>query len=330
MVPLIAASNLAVSTALRIRIAESCRRDLSKVFAVWLREDFNQPADLLSIAAKAAEREGAGQDFQTIAILGFAADAGVLSDPELAALKKGLTRLAGRSPVVNGVPMPFCADAVGILGVALGTTVIADAEVTGNVVGWAMRFLKSAYERDRAEDWQRCLLAAADRKMGAPLKLSFPNSIAVADVRLALLAKGLIHCPDMQVRQDAARVLQIANQEPLGEVECERAALCLAGVEWVIRQVGKQADPAGVFTEHTSTNPLHTPKEDQTGDIDARPQRRRGRRAKISDELKQKALMVQGAHARAQILYGCQYPTSQQKKNVSAILRNYRRKSTAT
>jgi hypothetical protein len=76
MVPLIATASLAVSTALRKRIAESCQRDLSRAFVAWLLEDFKQPVDLLSIAAQAAKREGAGQDFQSVAILGFAADAG--------------------------------------------------------------------------------------------------------------------------------------------------------------------------------------------------------------------------------------------------------------
>jgi hypothetical protein len=327
MVSLIATSNLAVSTALRIRIAESCHRDLSKAFVVWLLADFNQRADLLSIAAQAAEREGAGQDFQSIALLGFAADAGVLSEPELAALKKGLTRLAGRRPVVSGVPMPFCADAVGIVGIALGTGFIADAEVTGQVVVWAKRFLKSAYERDRVEDWQRCLLAAADLKMGAPLKLSIPNSAAVADVRIALLAKGLISCPDAQVRQDAARVLEIAIQELSGEIECERTALRLAGVDWVLRREGKEGDRAGAFTG-LITNPLHTPNEDKQSAIDPRPRKKRGRPTKIPDELKQRALAVQGTKKRAQILYGCQYPTTEQQRNVSGILKHFRSKST--
>jgi hypothetical protein len=326
MVPLIATSNLAVSTALRKSIAESCRRDLSKAFIAWLLEDLNQAADLVSIAAQAAKREGAGQDFQTVAILGFAADAGVLSDPELAALKKGLTRVAGRSPVVNGVPMPFCADAVGILGIALGNAVIANAEINGQVVGWAKRFLKSAYERNRAEDWQRCLFATADLKMGTPLKLSIPNSVAAADVRLALLAKGLIHCPDTQVRQDAARVVQMAIQEPPANVDCERAALCLAGVEWVIRREGEQGYRVAAFTDNLITSPPHTSKDDEQGDIDATPRKKRGRPTKISDERKQRALAVRGVRARAQILYGCKYPTSQQKKNVFAILKNYRSK----
>jgi hypothetical protein len=51
-------------------------------------------------------------------------------------------------------------------------------------------------------------------------------------------------------------------------------------------------------------------------------QRKRGR-PPIREELKQKALAVEGTKARAQILYACQYPTNQQKKNVSSILKYY-------
>jgi hypothetical protein len=256
----------------------------------------------------------------------LAADAGILSEPELSALKKGLSRLAGRSPVVNGVPMPFCADAVGMLGIALGTAVIADAEVTGRVVGWVTRFLKSAYERDRAADWQRCLLAAADLMMGTRLKLSVPNSAAVADVRIALLGKGLIHYPETQVRQDVARVLEIAIQEPSGDIDCEQAALRLAGVEGATRRESEQQYRAGASTEHMVTNPPQTWNADKPSDIDARPRKKRGRPVKISDELKEKALAVQGTTARARVLYQCQYPTIQQQKNVSGILKNYRKK----
>jgi hypothetical protein len=262
MVPLTAASNLAVSTALRKRIAESCQRDLSNAFVAWLLEDFNQPADLLSIAASAAKRQGAGQDFQTIAILGFAAAAAVLSQQQLAALKRGLSRLAGRSPVVSGVPMPFCADAVGILGIALGTAVIANPELTAQMVGWAMRFLKRTYDGDHTEDWQRCLFATADLKMGAPLSLPLPNGVAVADVRLALFAKRLInYYPETQVRQDAARLRNIAIQELPSDVDCERAALCLAAVEWVIRIPATATDKKHGFIKQSEIEALSTGDE---------------------------------------------------------------------
>jgi hypothetical protein len=325
MAPLIATSNLTITAALRKRIDASRPRELSKAFIAWLLEDFN---NLLSIAGAAAKRAGAGQDFLDIAILGLAAHAGVLSEPGVAELKEGLTRLAGLRPIVNGVRMPLYTDAVGMLGVALGTAVIADAELTSQVVGWTRRFLKSAYEMDEVQDWQRCLLAAADLSLGSPLILPFPTSGLVADVRLALLAKGLINSPKTQVQLDTARLRQSTIEEPLGgPVECERAALCVAGVEWVIREAGNQAVPASASTEHIITNPPHTSKEAKRSDIDARPLKKRGRRAKIPDELKEQALRAQGAKERAQILYQCLYPTNQQKKNVSAILRHHRSKS---
>ena len=180
-------------------------------------------------------KEGANFDFQTVAILGLAAEAGILSETQVGRLKNGLYRLAGRSAVVSGVPMAFSADAVGILGVALGTAAVADAEITGQMVGWAARFLKASYERDRAEDWQRCLYAAADRKLGSRLGLAIPGCIAGADTRIALLAKGLIECADAQVRQDVAHTLEVAYREAPDDLDCEDAALRLAALDWVIQ-----------------------------------------------------------------------------------------------
>jgi hypothetical protein len=55
--------------------------------------------------------------------------------------------------------------------------------------------------------------------------------------------------------------------------------------------------------------------------------KKRGRPTEIPDERKQRALAVRGGKARAQILYATKYPTPQQVKNVSSILKHYRRKS---
>jgi len=233
MVPVIALSHVEARTALRARVSDSCQRDVSKVFAAWLLQEPEQRATFSLIAAQAAKREGADQDFQTISILGFAADAGLLFEPQLAALKKGLSRLAGRSPVINGVPMGFCADAVGILGVAIGTAVVADAEVTGQVVEWAARFLETSYKKDGTEDWQRCLFAAADRKIGYPLGLPIPNSATTADVRIALLSSGLVEASDAQPQQDDAFALDLAVQDLPDDFNCEQAALRLRALEWV-------------------------------------------------------------------------------------------------
>src|SRR5882757_3118614 len=196
MVPLITPPYARARATIEERITKSCRRDLSKVFAAWLLREPERRTELVSLASKAANRTGVDQDFHAVAILGFAADAGFVSERQL---KQGLHRLAGRNPVVNGVPMAFATDAVGILGVALGTAFVADLELTGAVAAWAARFLKASYEMDRADDWQPCLFAAADRKIGSPLKLAIPNSISSADVRIALRARGMIDYAETQV-----------------------------------------------------------------------------------------------------------------------------------
>jgi hypothetical protein len=288
---------------------------LSKAFAAWVLQAPEGRAEFVALASEADKRKGASQDFHTVAILGFAADAGLVFERQIQTLKQGLRRLAGRSPMVNGVPMAFSTDAVGILGVALGTAFAADLELAGAVALWAARFLKASYERDRASDWHRCLFAAADRKIGSLLKLSIPNSIASADVRIALLARGLIDCDDTQVRQDTAHVLDLVTQELLpDDLDSEQAALRLAALEWAMRTGAQQEDRANGAQE-TSALP------DVNGDT--APRKKRGRPTVIPDDLKRKALSVKGGKARAQIIYGTKYPTPQQKKNVSAILRHF-------
>src|ERR1035438_1478678 len=127
MVP-VTPPEVAVRVALRTRVTGACHRDLSKAFVWWLLREPERRPEFASIAMMAARREGADQDFKTISILGYAADAGLLSESELGVLKQGLGRLAGRAPAVNGVQMGFPSDPIGVLGVALATAVIADPD----------------------------------------------------------------------------------------------------------------------------------------------------------------------------------------------------------
>ena len=77
MVPVITASHAEARAALRAQMAATCLSALNKAFAVWLLREPEQSADLASIVDQAAKREGADQDFQTAALLGFAAAADV-------------------------------------------------------------------------------------------------------------------------------------------------------------------------------------------------------------------------------------------------------------
>lgn len=174
-------------------------------------------------------------------------------------------------------------------------------------------------------------------------------------VRTALAAKGLVEVKDGErARADQEQTLALATQEPPKDLD--HAALRLAALERVFRvrrppggpifvedgamesidrtsQTGPTWAVAGTQTESTGAERAlstavpsleHTAhRNSPDADVDLRPRRRRGRPIEISDELKQKALAVKGGKARAQILYGIRYPTPQQVKNVSSILKHY-------
>jgi len=220
----------------RAQMAATCLNDLNKAFAAWLLREPEQAADFASIADRASKMEGADQDFQTAALLGFAAEAGLLSEPQFATLKRSLQRLVGRNPVINGVPMAFCGDAVGVLGVVVGTRALSDADVTSQMTRWATKFLRTSYEREGGEEWQRCVFAAAGRHLDKSLDFAIPESAATADVRTALLSRGLIEIGDGDhARGDAVRTLALAGQEPPTNLTHDRAALRLAAFEFVMR-----------------------------------------------------------------------------------------------
>ena len=175
------------------------------------------------------------QDFPTVAILGFGAHAGLLGADQVEALKKGLRRQAGREAVIDGLPVAFCSDAVGILGIALGTKTVADTELTDLVLKWFSKFLKNSYDAERTDDWQRCLFAAGDRQLGSTLKLSIPNSAATADVRVALLARNVIEAgEDAATERDRHQTLTLAIRELPNDLSYEQAALRLAAIESVV------------------------------------------------------------------------------------------------
>jgi hypothetical protein len=130
--------------------------------------------------------------------------------------------------------MAFCQDAVGILGVALGVKAVADEQITSEVVLWTARFLKASYDMERTEDWHRCLFAAADRQLGSPQNLSVPPAAVVADLRTALVARGVLN-DEALAAEDSDQTLRLALTESQADLPIDRAMLRLAAMEFVIR-----------------------------------------------------------------------------------------------
>lgn len=210
--------------------------DPAILFAHWMLGRKENGAEAKQIASAAAQHAGAQLDFQTVAALGFAHESGLLGAEISGTLKQGLERLAGRQPFVDGNPMPFCSDAVGILGVALGTRVLADKTLSAKIVAWMTTYLPTIYGLDGTEDWQRHLFRAADTVVGAGINLPPVSDGQAVDVLVALAAKGILpRTAGKQAEHEEEQALKTILSEAAIEIPYQRAAVRLTALEHVIR-----------------------------------------------------------------------------------------------
>jgi len=210
--------------------------DPAILFAYWMLKRAGDEANAKQIAEAAAQRTGAQLDFQTVAALGFARESALIGVEVSGTLKQGLERLAGRQPFVDENPMPFCSDAVGILGVALGTRGLGDKSLSAKIEAWFSGFLPRIYELNGTKDSQRHLFRAAEYVISDSIKLPPTSQGQAADVLVALAAKNvLLQSTGIQAEQEEEQALKLILSEAATEVPYERAAMRLAALEHVIR-----------------------------------------------------------------------------------------------
>ena len=222
--------------ALQRALTRRPQADSSIAFGYWMLMRPGDAPEARQIGTSAMQRSGAQQDFHTVATLGFAGESGLLGQEAAGTLKKGLERLAGRSPVVDEIPMPFCSDAVGILGVALGTRSLADNGVSSQMVAWLSRFLPNIYGLDGTENWQRSLFLAADHVLGGGINLPASSPSQAEDVRIALGAKNTLpRSSGRQAEQEEESALKLILAQSTTQTPYERAAIRLAALEYIVR-----------------------------------------------------------------------------------------------
>jgi hypothetical protein len=99
---------------------------------------------------------------------------------------------------------------------------------------------------------------------------------------------------------------------------------------WTV-QIPQGKSSQGYATSESTAPSQNDPLENSTkeaspvGNVEPTVRKKRGRPVQIPDERKERALAVKGGKERAKIIYNTRYPTAQQKKNVSAILKNFSR-----
>jgi hypothetical protein len=211
--------------------------EIAVVFGSWIAGVTTDCSEAATIAAAAIQRSGAQQDFQTVAILAYSLHDKLLDEGCRGPLKQGLDRLAGRQPFVDEVPMPFCSDAIGLLGVALGAREIGDTSLSSRIVTWLGGFLKKISEMDGTEDWQRCIFSAVDQLLGRKIGLPPSSSDEAADVSVALRTKGML--PALNGRAAAedeeANALKLIARDSSSAFSYTRAAMRLAALDWITR-----------------------------------------------------------------------------------------------
>jgi hypothetical protein len=216
-------------------------------FAAWLLPDCPPVQRLASLASSAASNPQAETNYRYVATLGFAAHDAVAGPSELETLARGLLRLAGRQPFVDGSPMSFCTDAVALLGIALGAKALAEPAALSAVTAWMTQFLSHCYHMAGMHDWQRCLFALAQSEVGAQPELALPRAASTADVRVALRAKGCVATPEICVAErDEMDALLLLKTEEAQALNLPRLALRLAAFDWIRRS-------APVIVPHRAT-----------------------------------------------------------------------------
>ncbi len=211
----------------------SGKANLDEVFASWLLPTENMLSDLKTIAEQASNRTGASRTYQDVAILGYSVEAGVIEASIVTALRDGLQWQAGRSTLIDGIPTGISQDAIALMGIALGTRLLADEDLMRLVSEWIAGFIHKAYEMRGVEDWHKCLFAATQQILHIKPEIPLPENDDISDVQVALSAKKLL--PQTEIKDETEiKALYYLKSHDSTKVEASRAALSLAAYNTIV------------------------------------------------------------------------------------------------
>jgi len=182
----------------------------------------------------AIKASGAIRTYKHVAILGFAAWAGLLDEYGSQVLLEGLRWTFGRAPIVDGVQMPFCRDVVALLGMTFGVVVTEDEELKKKAAHWLQAAVEAG-EKDRDFDtWEQCLLTVLPEVLAKTIHLNARcTNDSDADIRVALRSCGLLPLPSDPdlISHDQRCSLQLIKSETASKIGIVRAALRLSALE---------------------------------------------------------------------------------------------------
>ncbi len=210
------------------------KHDLLETFTAWLLGDNTCGVGMDGTLRVALAASGAGRTYREVAILGYAATSSRIDAAGLSKLEAGLRWLTAREPVVSSVPMPFCTDSVGLLGIALGGRAAGDEAMRQAVSSWLARCIAARADSADGDGCEDLLLLAVEWGTGRAGQKRLLADPALADVRVALRSRGLL--TDLKERSDEDEeydALTLIQQEAAASLGVPRAALRLAALQWL-------------------------------------------------------------------------------------------------
>ncbi|MES1241019.1 MAG: hypothetical protein ABUT39_05310 [Acidobacteriota bacterium] len=212
-------------------LAGAC--SLEEAFAAWLVGDAIPDLSLIEVARAARQREGAQRTYRDVATLGFALMEGDGSAETQAALRAGLLWVSGRQPFFEGSPAGFEQDPIALLGISLGAR-RQESSVAEAVRSWLSTFIERSYNLMAPESWERAIVALVQQLIGALPSLPLSEGDGVAEIRVALRAKGLLESENSSLveRDEAAALVTVRSGAP---DNAPQTALRLAALDWIRR-----------------------------------------------------------------------------------------------
>jgi hypothetical protein len=211
------------------------KHDIYEAFAKWLVGDAIPGLSIDGATEAAVEATGASRTVSVVATLGYASSMRELNDKESRSLQAGIEWVIGCEPVVRGTPMPFCMDAVTLVGIVLGARKCNFIQERFET--WLHLCREATSGSQGLGEWQEWLMAVVTQDTGIGWAAKTSEGAEGAEVRVSLRSKGFgSHADAAGIANDEVAALSYIVTCPSSGLGMSRAAIRLATLDWIRRQ----------------------------------------------------------------------------------------------
>lgn len=218
------------------------RSSLDEALASYILPNWEVAHPKLKILQEAIIRLKKSRDYRDAAIVGYISaqlvrEGNVVPSSMSNEFSQELEWLSGRPYILsNGNPAPFFSDAPALFGLALAVRFAENKIVHDKFTKWLQDLLPKCCQRRSIEDWELCLLAAAEQTLGIDNTISFPENDISSAIRIILRDYNILSCNNIQlISTDEEKVLNALLSIDLNQLSAPQAIFMAAAYDWIRR-----------------------------------------------------------------------------------------------